>query len=37
MNAHTWQVVLSFTPQTILWIPSTQTFSSILWNRWIKH
>lgn len=27
----TWQVVFSVTPQTILWIPSTQTFSSIVW------
>lgn len=24
-----WQVVCSETPQTTLWIPSTQTFSSI--------
>ena len=26
----TWQVVLSVTPQTILWMPSTHTFNSIL-------
>ena len=26
----TWQVVLSVTPQTILWMPSTQTFNSII-------
>jgi len=26
----TWQVVFSVTPQTILWMPSTQTFNSIL-------
>jgi len=25
-----WQVVLSVTPQTILWMPSTHTFNSIL-------
>lgn len=26
----TWQVVVSVTPQTILWIPSTQTLSSMI-------
>ena len=29
----TWHVVLSVTPQTILWIPSTQTFSSIFFEK----
>lgn len=32
----TWQVVVSVTPQTILCIPSTQTFSSINFYKFTR-